>query len=95
MIALEAVCVFYIPIKCAAPMTREPQRANIEPVNNVWSSYFYAADEKSVLASPPRQNARLLHEEEKTAKSKGRVARVRRETHVFPVPFPSRLRSGC
>lgn len=40
---------------------RDPAR-NIKPVNNVWSSYFYAVDEESVLRFLPQRNTRLLRE---------------------------------
>ena len=68
---------------------------NIKPVNNVWSSYFHAADEKSVRASGP-------HGEPKKRKKGGEKKRSPKagwresgeEIHVFPVPFPSRLHSG-
>ena len=45
---------------------------NIKPVNNAWSSYFHAADEKSVRASGP-------HGEPKKRKKGGKRSEVQKQ----------------
>ncbi|CAB1412338.1 unnamed protein product [Pleuronectes platessa] len=69
-------CV-YIPIKCGAPMTREPQRAT-------------RGGTGAGLSSTDKHTRRLQEDEAKTKKSSKKSAwreRAKR-THVFPVPFP-------